>query len=259
MGNRVDLQNASDGDPTGAWLGAPEPPAGLDAARRADIIAATVVWDDCRKQGGSMITVWGRNNSVNVQKVLWALAEVGQDFDRKDVGGAFGGLDTPEYKAMNPNSRIPTLVDGELVIWESNAVVRYVAARYGADLLWPPDPGVRAVADQWMDWVQTTLLANMLPVFWGLIRTPPEERDTKAIAEKAASLADCFGILDRALAGRAYVAGDRFSMGDIPVGAMCWRYSQLPIERPPQPDLEAWHDRLQERPAFRQHVMLPLS
>jgi glutathione S-transferase len=206
-----------------------------------------------------MITVWGRKNSVNVQKVLWALAEVGQDFDRKDVGGEFGGLDTPEYKAMNPNSRIPTLIDGDLVLWESNAVTRYVAAKYGPDLLWPADPGVRAVADQWMDWVQTTLLAPMLPVFWGLIRTPPEQRDMKAIAENTAKLVGCFDILDQALAGRAYVAGDAFSMGDIPVGAMCWRYSQLDIDRGAQPNLEAWHARLQERPAFREHIMLPLS
>lgn len=206
-----------------------------------------------------MITVWGRKNSVNVQKVLWALAEVGQDFERKDVGGEFGGLDTSEYKALNPNSRIPTLVDGGLVIWESNAVTRYVAAKYGDGSLWPADAGVRALGDQWMDWVQTTLLASMLPVFWGLIRTPPEERDMKAITENAAKLVDCFGVLDKALAGRAYVAGDDFTMGDIPVGAMCWRYSQLDIDHGSQPNLEAWHGRLQERPAFKEHIMLPLS
>jgi glutathione S-transferase len=206
-----------------------------------------------------MITVWGRKNSVNVQKVLWALGEVGQEFERHDVGGEFGGLDTPDYMAMNPNSRIPTLVDGDLVIWESNAVTRYVAAKYGAGTLWPDDPGVRALGDQWMDWVQTTLLSAMLPVFWGLIRTPPEERDMDAINAKAKDLVACFGVLDKALEGRDYVAGDAFTMGDIPVGAMCWRYSQLDIDRGSQPNLEAWHARLQERPAFREHIMLPLS
>lgn len=202
-----------------------------------------------------MITVWGRKDSANVQKVVWALAEVGQDCDRKDVGGAFGGLDTPEYRAMNPNGRIPTLVDGDVVIWESNAVVRYVAAKYGEGDLWPSDPGVRAVADQWMDWVQTTLLTHMLPVFIGLVRTPPEERDMAAIERHAKSLGETFGIVDAALADRAHVAGDAFTMGDIPVGAMCWRYSKLEIERPAQPNLEAWLGRLQDRPGFREHIM----
>lgn len=206
-----------------------------------------------------MITVWGRKNSANVQKVLWALAEVGQDFDRKDAGGAFGGLDTPEYRAMNPNGRVPTLIDGDLVIWESNSIVRYVAAKYGQGTLWHADPGVRAVADQWMDWAQTTLITSMLPVFWGLIRTPPEERDMDKINASAKTLCETFGVLDEVLAKRDYVAGDAFSMGDIPVGSMCWRYSQLEIDRPSQPNLEAWHARLQERQGFKDHIMLPLN
>jgi len=206
-----------------------------------------------------MLKVWGRNNSINVQKVMWAVGELGLEHERIDVGGAFGGLDTPEYGRLNPNRRVPTVEDGEVVVWESNACVRYLAARYGAGTLWPEEPGRRARADMWMDWQVATLLPDMTVVFWGLIRTPEAERDHARIAAAVERLGTTWRILDEHLASRRFVAGDALTIGDIPVGAGCYRYYSLPIERPSLPKLEAWYGRLKERAPFREHVMLPLT
>ena len=206
-----------------------------------------------------MLRIWGRNNSINVQKVMWAVGELGLAHERIDVGGAFGGLDTPEYRALNPNRRVPTVDDDGTVIWESNACVRYLAARYGAGELWAVDPAERARADRWMDWQGCTLHSDMFIVFWGLIRTPQEQRDLAAIEAATERLGGLWRILDEHLAERDFVAGERFTMGDIPVGAACYRYLELPIERPRLPSLAAWYGRLQERAPFREHVMIPLS
>ena len=206
-----------------------------------------------------MLRIWGRTNSINVQKVMWAVGEVGRPHERIDVGGAFGGLDSAEYRALNANGRIPTIEDDGVVVWESNACVRYLAARYSADGLWPEDPVARAGADMWMDWQQTTLLTDMTTVFWGLVRTPEAERDHVAIEAAAGRLGGLWRRLDNHLAGRRYVAGDHFTMGDIPVGAACYRYYQLAIERPKLAAIEAWYGRLQQRKPYRTHVMLPLT
>ena len=206
-----------------------------------------------------MLRIWGRNNSINVQKVMWAVGELGLAHERIDVGGAFGRLDTPEYGRLNPNRRIPTVEDGEVVVWESNACVRYLAARYGASTLWPEDPARRAIADSWMDWQQTTLLPDMTVTFWGLIRTPEAERDHAAIAAAAKRLGPTWQVLDRHLASRRFVAGHALTIGDIPVGAACYPYYGLPIERPDLPNVAAWYGRLEERAPFREHVMVPIT
>jgi glutathione S-transferase len=206
-----------------------------------------------------MLRIWGRTNSINVQKVMWAVGELGRPHERIDVGGAFGGLDGAEYRALNANGRIPTIEDDGVVVWESNACVRYLAARYSAGSLWPEDPVTRAAADMWMDWQQTTLLTDMTTVFWGLVRTPEAERDHAAIEAAAGRLGGLWRRLDNHLAGRRYVAGDHFTMGDIPVGATCYRYHQLAIERPKLAAIEAWYGRLQERAPYRTHVMLPVT
>jgi glutathione S-transferase len=206
-----------------------------------------------------MLRIWGRTNSINVQKVMWAVGELGLAHERIDAGGAFGALDTPEYGALNPNRRIPTVEDDGVVVWESNACVRYLAARYGAGRLWPEDVRRRARADMWMDWQQTTLLADMTLVFLGLIRTPEAQRDQAAIKAAAERLGVTWRVLDEHLADRRFVAGDTLTIGDIPVGAACYRYYNLPIARPSLPNLEAWHERLKQRPAFREHVMLPIT
>jgi glutathione S-transferase len=205
-----------------------------------------------------MLKVWGRTNSINVQKVMWAVGELGRPHERIDVGGAFGGLDG-DYGALNANRRVPTIEDGDVVVWESNACVRYLAARYDAGGLWPEDPVARACADMWMDWQQTTLLLDMTTVFWGLVRTPEAERDYPAIETAAGRLGSFWWRLDDHLAKRRFVAGDRFTIGDIPVGAACYRYLQLAIERPKLAAIEGWYERLCERAPYRQHVMLPLT
>ncbi len=206
-----------------------------------------------------MIRVWGRRNSINVQKVMWTIAELGLDHERIDAGGAFGKLDTPEYGRLNPNRKIPVIEDGAVVVWESNAIVRYLAAAYGAGRLWPQEPAARAEADRWMDWQLTELSPLMHPIFWGLVRTPAERRDMAAITEAAAAIGPVWRILDEHLAGRRFVGGDRLTMGDIPVGCAYWRYRNLDVEKPALPHLEAWFARLEERPGYREHVMLPLS
>ena len=159
-----------------------------------------------------MLVVWGRKNSINVQKVMWCVGELGLAHERKDVGGPFGGLDTAEYGALNPNRRVPTIVDGDgTTIWESNAIVRYLAARYGAGSLWPEDASARARADLWLDWMQTTLLPNLAPVFLGLIRTSVEERDMAKIERCARAMGEAWRILDAHMEGRRFVAAGRRS------------------------------------------------
>lgn len=206
-----------------------------------------------------MIKIWGRVTSGNVQKVMWAIGELAVEHERIDAGGSFGRLDTTDYGALNPNRQVPTLEDGDVVLWESNVIVRYLAARFGAGSLSPADPAARALADQWMDWQQTTLLPDMRTVFISLVRTPAAQRDPVAIDAATASLKGIWARLDAHLATRPFVAGDALTMGDIPVGVFCYRYHALEIERAPLPHLEAWYQRLVTREAFRTHVMIPLA
>jgi glutathione S-transferase len=206
-----------------------------------------------------MLTVWGRKNSINVQKVMWTVAELGLEHERIDVGRQYGGLDTAEFHAMNPNRLIPTIDDNGTVVWESNAVVRYLAAKYGAGGLWPEDAARRGRADQWMDWMVTVIVPHLFSAFIGLIRTPAEQRDSAAIAASADEMAVSWRILDAHLAALPYVAGEALSMADIPLGCACHRYYALDIQRPEMPHLVAWYERLQARAAFREHVMIALS
>jgi glutathione S-transferase len=206
-----------------------------------------------------MLTIWGRTNSINVQKVLWCCAELGLAYTRIDAGGAHGVTNTPEYLAMNPNALVPTIDDDGLVLWESNAIVRYLAAKHGHGSLHPADLRERADADRWMDWQVTTLWAAMRSLFLGYIRTAPEQRDAAALAAAQRSSEQALTILDRYLERRAFVAGERFTMGDIPVGVSVYRWTALPIERPDFPHVARWYQRLTERPGFQGHVMHPLS
>ncbi len=206
-----------------------------------------------------MLRIWGRPNSINVQKVMWTVGELGLPFERIDAGGAFGRLDTEEYGRLNPNRKIPVLEDGDLVVWESNAIVRYLAARYAAGTLWPEEPGVRSRADRWMDWQITEVLPHLHLVFWNLVRTPPAERDMAAVARAAEALSRVWQVAEQQLASTRHLAGDQLSMGDIPTGCAYWRYRNLAIERPGFPALERWFEDLSKRPAYREYVMLPLS
>jgi len=203
--------------------------------------------------------IWGRANSINVQKVLWAADECGLKYDRTDVGGAFGGNDQKWYLDMNPNGVVPTIDDGGRVIWESNSAVRYLSAKYAAGTLWPNDPGQRSDADRWMDWQLSTISEPMRVCFWGLIRTPPEKRDMAVIRAGQESTEGALRLLDKYLANRPWMIADHLTVADIPLGCVAYRWYALPIERPELPNLRAWYQRLTARPAFAQHVMLPLT
>lgn len=207
-----------------------------------------------------MLKVWGRKTSVNVQKVMWAVAEVGQPHERIDAGGAFGRTDTPEYAAMNPNRLVPVLDDDGFTLWESNAIVRYVADRHGRGSLSPTDLQARARADQWMEWANTSLYADIIStIFWGLIRTPAADRNNDAIRTSVKRAGEKLGVLDAHLAGRAYILGDTLTMADLPAGSLMYRYFTLPIERPKLANVEAWVKRLEQRPAYHDHVCIDYS
>lgn len=203
-----------------------------------------------------MLKIWGRKTSSNVQKVMWAVGELGLDHERLDVGGSFGGNDRPEYLAMNPNGLVPTVEDDGNVLWESNAIVRYLCTRYSLGTLCPEDLGERAQADKWMDWLYTTVAPNWGVMFLGLVRTPPSKRDMLAITAAVQRLGETYRVLDRQLEGRDYITGDRLSMADVPLGMSLYRYFELDVERPAMPNLEAWYSRLQARPAYAEHVMV---
>jgi glutathione S-transferase len=205
-----------------------------------------------------MLKIWGRKNSVNVQKAMWAVGELGLAHERIDAGGPFGGLETAEFAALNPNRRVPVIDDDGVVVWESHSIVRYLAARYGSGSLWAEDAAARSLADRWIDWT----LADLQPAFIGgvfmtLYRTPEAQRNWKAISRGLGRTAEFMELLDRHLADKPFLAGDFFTMGDIPAGAQLYRYFTLEIERPPLPNIEAWYQRLTERPAYRAHVMVP--
>jgi glutathione S-transferase len=207
-----------------------------------------------------MLKIWGRTNSVNVQKVLWCLTELDVPYERVDAGLKFGRNDEPWYLALNPNGRVPLLQDGDFSLWESNTIVRYLAAKHGLGTLCPKSLETRAHAERWMDWQLSVLVTPVSIVFWNLIRTPATGPDPAAIAKATAEANRAAAILDGHLAKNEFVAGPRFTMGDIPVGATVHRWLALPgVERPPLPALTAWQARLSERLGFRTHVMLPLS
>lgn len=203
--------------------------------------------------------LWGRVTSINVQKALWALAELEIPYERIDAGLSFGVVDTPEYRAMNPNGRVPVLDDDGFTLWESHAIVRYLVRRYGQGRLVPPGDQSLALADQWMDWQATVLQPAMLPAFWGLIRTPVEKRDNAAIERGVAAVEAALDLLDGALAGRDYILGSEFSMADIPLGAAAARWKKMPVPQKARADLDRWYAAISERPAFRKHLDLPLS
>jgi len=206
-----------------------------------------------------VLRIWGRSNSINVQKVLWCCEELDVSYHRVDVGGPFGGNREPEYLRLNPNGLVPTISDGGFVLWESNAIVRYLAARHGMGTLCPEDLAERADADRWMDWQLGTLWASFRAAFVGLIRTPPEKRDRANIARAIRKTAGNLDLLDAHLAGRDYVTGPSLTMADIPLGVTAYRWFTLDIERPAIPNLEAWYERLRARGPYRAIVMSPLS
>ncbi len=208
-----------------------------------------------------MLKIWGRNNSSNVQKVVWALTEMNIPFERIDAGGNFGKTQEPSYLAKNPNALVPTLEDDDgFTMWESNSIIRYLAAKNAARVLEPADPKVRAHAQMWMDWQLTVFGPAITPVFWQLIRTPADQRDQNAIRLGNERTIAAAKIMDAQLGRTAFLASDTFSYGDIPVGIHTYRYMQLIAERPPTPNLDRWYAAISSRPGFKQHVgSVPLT
>jgi glutathione S-transferase len=203
-----------------------------------------------------MLKIWGRNTSSNVQKAMWAVGELTLPHERIDIGGPFGKNREPAYLAMNPNGLVPTLEEDDgWLLWESNSVVRYLAAKYDKDnVLEPKDLRERALASKWMDWQLSVAGPAIFNLFWGMVRTPPEKRDMAAIEASTQKTTGAMTILDAQLGTTKFVAGERFSYGDIPVGIICYRYLRLAEGRPALPNLERWFGEISSRPAFKEHV-----
>lgn len=203
-----------------------------------------------------MLKILGRKTSSNVMKVLWLCDELGLEYDRVDIGGPFGGNDKPEYLAKNPNGLVPTIEDDGFVLWESHAVCRYIASKYGkGSTIWPDDLKQRADADRWMDWLHTRAAGPIGTIFRIMVRTPEDKRDMNAVKKAVEEGGKILGILDRHLASRKFVTGDNLTLGDIPLGVHTFRWFELAKDRPSLPNYEAWYKRLQERPAYRKNCM----
>ncbi|UVO10015.1 glutathione S-transferase [Pectobacterium polonicum] len=205
-----------------------------------------------------MVTIWGRDNSTNVKKVLWCAEELALPYQHIAAGGQFGRNHDADYLALNPNGLIPCLQDDDLVLWESNTIVRYLAAQYGQDSLYFADAGKRAGAEKWMDWT-SSLAASFGPVFINMVRIAPEKRDMALIQKGIVECERLLGIVDAVLANQPWLSGDRFGVGDIPLGCVVYGWLNMPIERQAHPHLERWYQQLTERPAYQKHVMIPLS
>jgi glutathione S-transferase len=209
-----------------------------------------------------MRTLYGRISSINVQKAAWALAELGLEFDWIDKDGTVGSIDSSKYREINPAAQIPTVYDDGIILRQSNAIVRYLAHTYSEGDLCPLDPQAYAEAERWMEWQATDLWNFFRPVFWGLVRLKPEDRDMAEIGKNINVCHQEMTLLNDFLKDRTYIAGEAFSMGDIPAGCAAYRYYALPSEqmkRPHLPHVEAWYDRLCERHAFQEYIMLPLE
>jgi glutathione S-transferase len=206
-----------------------------------------------------MIKIWGRTDSSNVQKVLWCLGELGINFERQDWGGKFGGNKDPAYLAMNPNGLVPTIKDGDFVLWESNSIMRYLNAKYGEGKLLPSTPEGMAMASRWMDWQLSAFNPTIVPLFFALVRTPPEKRDPQVIQTALEKTVKAWQMVDDQLAKTRFLGANDFSLGDIPLGVWAYRWFSLPIERPKQPQLERWYGELRQRQPYQTHIMIPLT
>jgi glutathione S-transferase len=206
-----------------------------------------------------MLKIWGRATSSNVQKVLWCCGELGIPFERVDIGGPFGGNQDPEYLTLNPNGLVPTVQDGELVLWESNTICRYLATTHRAERLYPVVAAGRALVERWMDWQLSTLGAPMGALLYGLIRTKPEGRDQAAIEAARRKAIVAWSIVEDALEGRPFLAGSELSLAEIVMGTLVYRWHAFPLERPPLKNLKSWYERMRERPAFRTYIEIPIT
>ena len=207
-----------------------------------------------------MLKIWGRSTSSNVQKVLWCCAELDLPFDRVDIGGPFGGNKDPEYLKLNPNGLVPTVKDGDLIMWESNTICRYLAStRSGGERIYPRDPAARTHVERWMDWQLAVVGPPMGQLLFGLVRSTPETRDQAAIEAARRRALAAWTIVDDEMKDKRYLGGDALSLAEIVLGTQIYRWFTFPIERPTMPKLRAWYDRLRERPGFKTHIEVPIT
>lgn len=206
------------------------------------------------------LTVWGRRDAFNVQKVMWLVGELNLSHHHISIGGRFGGLNTPQFLAMNPHGHIPVISDNGNVVWESHSILRYLAARYGRDRFWSNSEVARLHIDPWMDWQQTALQPDFLTgVFWGYYRTPEKDRDWLAINASIERCNQHFILLDSILKDQYFLVGNSISLADITVGTTLYRYFEININKPIIKHVDAWYQRLRDRPAYEKHVMIPFS
>lgn len=204
-----------------------------------------------------MIIVHGRATSSNVQLVMWAIGELGLEYERRDVGGQYGGTDTPEYRAMNPNGRVPTIQDGALTMFESPAILRYLARAYGKDPFWPADARRAGELDMWAEWMKSSFChAFAFDIFWPLIRTREKDRDPRQVARGESELARLAPMIDRRIGKGPWLGGEDFTFADVMVGHILHRYFDVDFARVPTPNLKAYYRRCTERPAYAEHVMV---
>lgn len=208
-----------------------------------------------------MITVWGRNNSTNTKKVLWTLEELGLPYEQVMAGMEYGKNTDAGFLALNPNGLVPLLQDGEtdLILWESNAIVRYLAAQYGEGRLWPPVPAKRAIGDKWLDWANQTLAPVHRVLLTGLVRTPEEKRDHSTLYEKQLQCEELLLLMDEALADQPWFSGGQFGLGDIALAPFIWNLDHMGLPWQPRPNLERWKEQLAKRPAYEKIVMIEVS
>jgi len=205
-----------------------------------------------------MLKIWGRRSSSNMQALMWCVGELGLEFDRTDAGFTYGFVDTPEYRAMNPNGTVPTVIDGDNPpLWETGAILRYLAGKYGSDAFWPKDPYARADVDRWAEWSKINIASNFTaPVFWRTVRTAPSRRDPAAIDDALRKLGEFLDVAETHLARQRYLADDHFTLADIQFGHCLYRYFDIDIDRANRPNLRRYYETLADRPAYREHVMI---
>ena len=207
----------------------------------------------------SQLKIWGRMSSINVKKVVWTAQELGLDFERHEAGGVHGVVKTPAYMALNPNSQIPVIEDGQYVLWESNVIARYLCAKHSHGNFYPENLQERFDGERWMEWQQTNVNPASRNGFWHLIRLPVDQRDPVAVAQSNAAVEPLMAILDAHLASRSFMVGERFTMADVPLGCEVQRWFGLPQARQPRPHIERWFASLLARPAAKGVLDLPLA